>query len=99
LTTITRTEKRKRGFLGKLFLSLFWIFNGLMLWWMIAALGTTSSGIASATSEAAKAGAAIGSAIGLGLILGIWAAGAIILGVIVALTPGKTIVVETMKER
>ena len=99
MTTITRTEKRKRGLLGKIFLSVFWIFNGLMLWWMIAALGTTSGGIASATSEAAKAGAAIGSAIGLGLILAIWAAGAIILGVIVALTPGKTIVVETMKER
>lgn len=98
LTTIVRTEKRKRGFIGKSFLFLFWIFNGLMLWWLIAAIGTTSNGVATATSEASKAGAVIGSAIGMGLIMAVWAAGAIILGVIVALTPGKTIVTETMKE-
>jgi hypothetical protein len=99
LATITRTEKRKRGFFGKIFMVLFWIFNVLMLLWLVAGIKATSTGVAEATSEAAKAGAVVGSAIGMGMIVAIWAAGAVILGLMVVLTPGKKIIVETLEDR
>lgn len=98
MATVIRTEKRKRGIIGRLFLILFWLFNILMLIWLIGGLASTSNTIAGATSEAQKAGAALGTAIGMGLILAIWAAGALILGLIVAMTPGKTIITETTKD-
>lgn len=98
MATIVRTEKRKRGIIGKLFLILFWLFNILMLLWFVGGLISTSTHMATATSEAAQAGAAIGTAIGMGLILAIWAAGALILGLLVAFTPGKTIITETTKD-
>jgi hypothetical protein len=95
LAKVTRTERRKRGFFGRIFLSAFWLFNALMILWTFAGMKASSDGIATATSEAAKAGAAVGSAIGMGIIMAIWAAGAVILGLMVILTPGKTIIVET----
>jgi hypothetical protein len=98
LATTIRTERRKRGIIGRLFLFLFWLFNILMLIWLIGGLASTGDSFASATSEAQKAGAAIGTAIGMGLILAIWAAGALILGLIVAMTPGKTVITETTKD-
>ena len=99
MATITRTEKRKRGFFGKVFMILFWIFNTLMLLWLVAGIKATSTGVAEATSEAAKAGAVVGSAIGIGMIMAVWAAGAVILGLMVVLTPGKKIIVETVEGR
>ena len=99
MAKVTRTERRKRGFFGKIFLLAFWLFNALMLFWSVAGMKVSSDGIATASSEAAKAGAAVGSAIGMGIIFALWAAGAVILGLMVMLTPGKTIIVETSGDR
>lgn len=98
MATTTRTETRKRGIIGKIFLLLFWIFNGLMVWWLVAGLGASGDAIQNAASEAEKSGAAIGTAIGAGIIIIVWAAGAVILGLLVLLTPGKTIITETRKD-
>lgn len=95
MATITRTEKRKRGIFGKLFLLCFWIFNGLMAWWMVASFGAAGEAIGNAADENVRAGAAIGSALATGVILTIWMAGAVILGLLVLMTPGKTVITET----
>lgn len=98
MATVIRTEKRKRGIIGKIFLILFWIFNGLMLWWLIAAFQISGEQLNAATSEAQKAGAAIGTGLATGMIMAIWMAGAVILGLLVLFTPGKTIITETTKD-
>jgi hypothetical protein len=98
VATITRTETRKRGVIGKILLWLFFLFNGLMVWWVIAGLGGTGEMMTTATSEAERGGMALGAAIGFGFIIVIWAAGAVILGLLVLLTPGKTIITESRKD-
>ena len=97
MATIIRTETRKRGVIGKLLLWLFFIFNGLMVWATISGLGGTGEMMTTATSEAERGGMALGAALGFGFILIIWAAGAVILGLLVLLTPGKTVITETTK--
>jgi hypothetical protein len=98
LATTIRTERRKRGIIGKIFLGLFWIFNGLMVFWLFGALVSTGDAINSATDENFKAGAALGGTLATGFILSIWMAGAVILGLLVLFTPGKTIITETTKD-
>lgn len=95
MATVTRIEKRKRGIFGWVFLILFWAFNALMLAWFIGGMGATSETVAAAASDAERAGAAIGTMIGAGMILSIWVMGDIILGVLVLLTRGKKVIVET----
>jgi hypothetical protein len=53
--------------------------------------------MSAATSEAERAGTALGATIGLGMVIGIWMCGAVILGLLVLLTPGKKIITETTK--
>ena len=65
---------------------------------LVAGLGASGDAIQNAASEAEKSGAAIGTAIGAGIIIIVWAAGAVILGLLVLLTPGKTIITETRKD-
>lgn len=98
MATVIRTEKRKRGIIGKVFLLFFWLFNALMLWWLVAAFQISGEQISAATSEAQKAGAAIGTGLATGMIMAIWMAGAVILGLLVLFTPGKTIITETTKD-
>lgn len=95
MATIIRRETRKRGVFGWLFLLAFIGFNLLMLLWFIGGIGAATSTVA--TTEAAQAGRAIGTTIAAGMILFIWAAGAIILGIFTLLTRGrKTIIEETV---
>jgi uncharacterized BrkB/YihY/UPF0761 family membrane protein len=93
-----RVEKRQRGFFGWVFLTIFWLFNAFMV--LATVLGVSSSGevIAGATTDAQQAGAAIGTAIGLSMILSLWMAGAVILGLFVLLTRGKKVTIETTVE-
>lgn len=98
MATITRTETRKRGAIGKLFSILFWLYNALMVAWLVMGLGASGDLIQNATSEAERTGAAAGTAIGVGIIIIFWAAGALILGLLVLLTPGKTIITETTRD-
>ncbi len=78
----------KRGFFGKLFKWSFVLWNVLMLWWLVAGMRSVSE--VKATGDAEKAGQAIGAAIGGGVIVAIWVAGAVILGLFVLFTRPKT---------
>jgi hypothetical protein len=95
MATITRTEKRQRGFFGWVFLITFWVFQLLMVLWFVGGMSAATDTAASLTSEAERAGAAIGTVIGASMILAIWAFGTLILGVFALLTRGKKIIVET----
>lgn len=95
MSTVIRTEKRKRGFFGWIFLLLFWGFNALMAFGFFAGLSNNAQQAALMTSEAEQAGYAIGTALGVGMLLTIWVLGAILLGIFVLLTRGKKIIVET----
>jgi uncharacterized membrane protein len=94
-----RVEKRKRGLFGKLFALLFWVFNALMLAWLVTGINGTADLAATATSEAEQAGIAIGTTIGVSLVIGVWAFGAIILGLLSFMTRGDKIVTETTVEQ
>lgn len=83
-------RKPKRGFFGKIFLWLFYLFNILMLLWVIGGINSTSQIIGQATTEAEKAGAAIGTGIGFTFILFFWAIGDIITGLLALLTRPKS---------
>ncbi len=95
MTTITRIETRKRGIIGWIFLLLFWAFNALMAFALFAGMADVGEQTAAMTTEAEQTGAAIGMALGVSFILGIWMAGAVILGLLVMLTRGKKVIVET----
>lgn len=93
--TTIRTEKRKRGFFGWIFLVAFWLFNAAMAFSLFAGLSGTAERAASLTSEAEQAGYAVGTALGVGMILSVWAAGALILGLFVLFTRGRKVIIET----
>ena len=97
MATIVQREIRRRGFFGKLFLGLFWIFNVLMLVWLIAYWRTISGEIGTG-SEAAQTGAAIGATIGTGMLVFFWVAGAVILGLFAILTRGSRTLIEETRE-
>jgi hypothetical protein len=92
MTRIVRTEHRKRGFFGFVFKWVFVLFNIFMLICLIA--GIANVGGTPPMNEAEKAGQAVGLVIGVGLIMSIWGAGALILGLFVMLTRGKKVVIE-----
>lgn len=92
MATIQR-EIRKRGIGGKLIKFLFIAFNILMLIWLVSywvQIGNMMDGV---QSEAERAGGAVGATLGTGMLLFIWAAGAIILGILTMLTRGQRILV------
>lgn len=96
MNTVTRIEKRQRGFFGWIFLVLFWAFQLLMVLWFVGGMSAAGESAAGLTSEAERAGAAVGTVLGAGLILSIWAFGTIILGAFTLLTRGKKVIVETL---
>lgn len=96
MSNIVRTEKRKRGFFGVIFSLMFWLFNGLMLIWVIAGVKGTVAVTTTLQTDAEQAGAAIGTAIGFGVVLFIWAAGAIVLGLLSFMSRGSKVVIETV---
>lgn len=82
-------KKPKRGIMGKIFLWIFYGFNILMLWWMIAGTSGAAKHIETATSEAERAGAAIGTGLGVIMIIFLWALGDIITGFLAFMTRPK----------
>lgn len=81
-------ERRKRGFFGWIFLILFWLFNAVMLVSCVSGLSSVSTTYSGLSNGAERAGAAIGTTIGMTMILGVWAAGAVILGLLVLFSRG-----------
>lgn len=95
MTKIVRREIRKRGFFGWIFLLIFLGFNALMALWLISYW--VQLGEMSAPTQAEQAGKAIGGTIASTMLLGLWAAGSVITGLLALLTRGsKTIIEETV---
>jgi hypothetical protein len=88
---MARVTRQKRGFFGQLFLIVFFGFNLLMVVWLFDYWGRVDLGGA---SEAARTGAAIGTTIGTGIVLFIWALGAVITGLLAILTRGRDVSIE-----
>ncbi len=82
-------SKPKRSLFGKIIKWTFIGYNVLMLFWFISGLNIASDGITNSATDAEKAGATIGSGIGIMLIIFVWTAGTVILGIFTLLTRAK----------
>lgn len=98
MTTVVQRSVRKRGFFGKIFKWLFVIFNIAMLFWVIAYLGSIGGMVEGAANDAEATGAAIGGTLGAGLLIFVWTAGAIILGLFTIMTRGETIIITESRK-
>ena len=98
MAKVIRTEKRKRGIFGTLIWWAFLAFNGFMGLWTYMAIRGVSDHMQTTTEAAERAGAAIGGTLATGFILSLWLTGSLILGLIVALTRGKTVTIEEVVE-
>lgn len=83
-------RKPKRGFFGKIFLWVFYLFNILMVIWLIGGMNAASDVASKAASEAEKAGASIGTGLGMAFVLFIWAIGDVITGLLALMTRPKS---------
>lgn len=77
-----------------MFLFMFWAFNVLMAVSMFVSMGTGGDRYDLLASDAARAGYAAGTVIWVILLLFIWAAGALILGMLVMATRGRKVITE-----
>jgi hypothetical protein len=89
---LKRTETRERGFFGKLIKWTFIGFNIFMIYWVVSGLSAVSQIEVHSTAE--KTGNSIGATIGITFILMLWGLGDLVLGVLVLLSRGNTIVIE-----
>lgn len=78
--------RRRRGFFGLLFKCGFLLYNGLMLVWLVGYWVKVGPQLDRLGGAASRAGGALGALLGTGVIVGFWAAGALILGLFVLLT-------------
>lgn len=81
--------KPSRTMFGRIIKWLFILFNIYMLIAFIRGVGGASQSIENATSEAAKTGATIGTGLGAMFLIVIWAAGALVLGLMTLFTKPK----------
>lgn len=88
---VVMRERTGWGVLGR---GLFWVFNIGMAWSVVSGMAAVG-GTLETGSDAERAGAAIGTVIGLGMLLGLWAAGAVIFGVLALLTRGPQVIATT----
>ncbi|WP_051000191.1 hypothetical protein [Sinorhizobium fredii] len=91
MAKIFRTEKRKRGIFGTLVWWVFLAFNGFM--GLFFGLFVYHSTGASAPGSVDPAVAVVATGIGASF-LSLWLTGTLILGLVVALTRGKTVMIE-----
>jgi hypothetical protein len=98
MSVTVQREVRKRGFFGKLMKLLFIGFNILMALWLFSYWGSAAQMMETADSEAARAGGAIGATVATGILMFIWAAGSIILGIAVLLTRGPRILITEERQ-
>lgn len=95
--TVKRTETRKRGVVGWIFLLLFWGFNALMAWALFAGIGENVERAQQLTG-AARQGHDIGTGLGIMIMLFFWAAGAVVFGAMAYFTRGKLVITEQITE-
>lgn len=100
MTTVSKrtvqVERRQRGFFGRVFQILFWMFNILMLLWLVTSLLGMGDVANKAATDAEKAGAGIGIILGLGVIFWTWLIGALVFGLMMYASRGKKII-ETIE--
>lgn len=87
-------EKRKRGFFGWLFLLLFWGWNALMAVALVAGLVGNADQYAKLATEAQRQGHVAGTGIAVMMILMMWAAGAVVFGLLAYFTRGRRELIE-----
>jgi hypothetical protein len=75
--------------MGKVFLWLFYLFNILMLIWVVGGMNAATETAQNAVTEAEKAGAAVGTGLGFIALLFIWAIGDVITGLLALMTRPK----------
>lgn len=97
MSTVIRTEKRRRTIFGTVIKWVFICFNVLMLMWFIDA--STRISQMTVDLDAGRVGQAIGATLGFSFLFGIWTAGVILLGVFVLLTRGDKIITEETTAR
>ena len=90
--SIVRTEKRERSLAGKFIKWAFVGFNILMAVWIVGGLHSVSKIQTHSTAE--QIGSGIGVTIGVTILLTLWALGDLILGVLVLVTRGNTVIIE-----
>lgn len=94
MARVVRTEVRERGPFGKIVKWTFILFNVLMLVWMLSTCASAGEVMNQAQSDAEQAGTAIGATVASGMLLFLWTAGDVILGMMVLFTRGKKLIVE-----
>lgn len=82
-------RKPKRSIFGKICLWLFYLYNLLMVVWLVGGMSAVSEKTATLATDAERAGAAIGTGLGITMILIIWVIGAVITGLFALLTRPK----------
>lgn len=97
MSRVVRTETRQRSFAGKVIKWLFIAFNLLMIFWLFSYWGFLGEAFDNTSNEYEQAGAAIGATIGTSAIVFFWAAGDVILGLLVLFTRGKKTIVEEIE--
>lgn len=87
-------EKRRRGFFGWVFMLLFWAFNALMVVSLFSGISKNAEQYRTLATEAERQGAAAGTGLGIMMLLMTWAAGAVVLGLLVLFTRGRKEMIE-----
>lgn len=95
MATIVQTQTRRRTFMGKLIKWTFILFNLFMAFWLISYWSSLGDMAGGTTSEAERAGLAIGGTLGSGMLIFVWLAGTVILGILTILTRGNVVITET----
>ena len=94
--TVTRKliEKRRRGLFGWLFLLLFWGFNALMAYSLIAGFGDHARNAPVYSDPNMKAAYDAGTGLAILIWLFFWAAGSVVFGLLAYFTRGKRELIE-----
>ena len=98
MARVVKSEVRERGTFGKLIKWTFVLFNVVMPVWMLTTCASAGEIMNQAQTDAEQAGTAIGATVASGILLFIWLAGAVILGLLVLMTRGKKLIVEEVVE-
>jgi hypothetical protein len=89
------TERRRRGVFGWFFAAVFWLWQLLMVAWIISGVGAVSNQTDSLHTNIEKNAAAAGLGIGIILIIFLWAAGSVVFAILMFFTRGRMTFVTT----
>lgn len=82
-------RKPRRSVMGKIFLWIFYLFNAFMAWALVSGINAVSKDMGTPMSDAEMVGATIGTGLGIGMMLMLWAMGAVITGLLALMTRPK----------